>query len=494
MSLISIQNLTFAYEGSYDNIFEKVSFQIDTDWRLGFIGRNGRGKTTFLNLLLGKYPYQGKISGTIPFDYFPFPIEDEQECPADVLNDEIPLWKLCRELSLLQADEGILYRPFYTLSGGEKTKVMMAMLFSRETNFLLIDEPTNHLDLEARAQMGKYLRTKKGFLLVSHDRILLDQCVDHILSINKEGIEIQRGNFSSWNENRLRRDAFELAENEKHKHEMKRLDQAARQTSRWSDKIEKTKNGQKVAGLKPDKGHIGAQAARMMKRSKSIEHRRLSAAEEKGKLLKNLENTFDLKLHPLEYHSHRLITMNDVQIYYSESPASPAMSFVIDQGDRIALSGKNGSGKTSLLKLILGEDLTFTGNLQIGSQLKISYVPQDTGNLTGGLSEYARQCGIDESQFKAILNKLDFSQIQFGKKLEDFSQGQKKKVLIARSLCEEAHLYIWDEPLNYIDVFSRMQIEELLTAYEPTMIFVEHDRAFTNSVATRKLNLTMDKH
>ena len=217
MSQIQVSNLTFTYEGSYDAVFQDVSFQIDTDWKLGLIGRNGRGKTTLLRLLLGVCPYQGTIKSSVPFEYFPMKIEDEEECPMDQLPGDVPLWKVRRELSLMEADEGLLYRPFYTLSGGERTRIMMAVLFSRETDFLLIDEPTNHLDLQARAQMGEYLKKKKGFILVSHDRNLLDQCVDHILSINKEGLEIQKGNFTSWNENRMKRDAFEAAENEKHR-------------------------------------------------------------------------------------------------------------------------------------------------------------------------------------------------------------------------------------------------------------------------------------
>lgn len=489
MSQINVQNLTFAYEGSYDTIFEKVSFQIDTDWKLGFIGRNGRGKTTFLNLLQRKYPYQGRISGTVPFDCFPFEIQDQDQFPIDFLEQRAPIWKIRRELSLMEADEGILYRPYSTLSGGEKTKIMIAALFAEETGFPLIDEPTNHLDIQARRKMGAYLEKKKGFILVSHDRLLLDQCVDHILSINKTNIEVQKGNFSTWNENRLRRDAFEQMENEKHRREIGRLEQAAKQASTWSNKVEKTKNGQKVSGIKPDKGHIGAMAAKMMKRSKTIESRRQTEIEEKSKLLKNLETTFSLKLQSLEYKSHRLIAMDKIQIYYGSEAACPPVTFTVNQGDRIALSGKNGSGKSSILKLMAGEPLEFTGQMHKGSQLKISYVPQDTSSLSGSLSSYAKSCGIDESQLKAILSKMDFSQAQLEKNMEDFSQGQKKKTLLARSLCEQAHLYIWDEPLNYVDVFSRMQIEELLLAFEPTMIFVEHDEAFTEKISTSRVEL-----
>ena len=204
MSLIRVTNLTFEYEGSYDPIFENVSFQIDTDWKLGFTGRNGRGKTTFLRLLMGQYEYQGTISTSVAFDYFPFEVTDYGMDTLELVEEILPdyeYWKLSRELSLLELEEDVLYRPFGTLSNGEQTKVMLAVLFLRENHFLLIDEPTNHLDLHAREVVSAYLDKKKGFILVSHDRAFLDRCIDHILSINKTNIEIQQGNFSSWRQN-----------------------------------------------------------------------------------------------------------------------------------------------------------------------------------------------------------------------------------------------------------------------------------------------------
>ena len=121
--------------------------------------------------------------------------------------------------------------------------------------------------------------------------------------------------------------------------------------------------------------------------------------------------------------------------------------------------------------------------------LILSYVPQDTSHLAGTLSDFAGKFHLDESLFKAILRKLDFERVQFEKNIENFSGGQKKKVLIARSLCEKAHLYIWDEPLNFIDVYSRMQIEELIQEFAPTMLLVEHDAAFRETVATRIISL-----
>ncbi|WP_417089317.1 ATP-binding cassette domain-containing protein, partial [Eubacterium maltosivorans] len=212
MSLINVSNLTFGYDGSYDTIFEKVSFQLDTNWKLGFTGRNGKGKTTFLKLLMGQYEYSGTIAASVDFSYFPFKVGQSTRNTIDVvdsLSGNYEFWELQRELSMLEVDYDVLYRPFSTLSQGEQTKVLLAVLFMRENQFLLIDEPTNHLDMASRELVGQYLNTKHGFILVSHDRYFLDQCVDHILSINNTNIEVQRGNYSSWVENKERQDQYE---------------------------------------------------------------------------------------------------------------------------------------------------------------------------------------------------------------------------------------------------------------------------------------------
>lgn len=495
MSLINISNLTFAYDGSADNIFENVSFQIDTDWKLGFTGRNGRGKTTFLNLLLGKYEYKGSISGGVIFEYFPFEIKDKTLKTIEIidsLNHDYQMWELEREMSLLDISEDVLYREFNTLSNGEQTKILLAVLFLKENRFLLIDEPTNHLDIEGREIVAEYLKSKKGFILVSHDRRFLDNCIDHILSINKANIEIQKGNFSSWQVNKEMQDNSEIAKNYKLKKDIKRLEQAAKRTSEWSDKKEEKKSKKSYGGRAPamiDKGFVGAKVAKMMKRSKNLEARQNSALEEKTKLLKNIELSESLKIKPEEYHSNRMVTLDKISIFYGEKEVCKDVSFTIKKGDRIALRGKNGSGKSTILKLILGEDLKYTGNLYRGSRMKISYVSQETSFLKGKLSDFAKNSGINESLFRAILRKMDFSREQFDKDLSSYSGGQKKKVLIAKSLCERAHLYVWDEPLNFIDVLSRIQIEELILEFQPTIIFVEHDMVFSETIANKIIKL-----
>lgn len=509
MAQINVTNLTFYYEGSFDNIFENVSFSIDTNWKLGFIGRNGKGKTTFLNLLLGKYEYEGSISTSMVFDYFPYQISQEnfKQCGADFLEELKPgceLWRVICELDKLKVDAEVLYRPFGTLSHGERTKVMLAVLFSGENDFLLIDEPTNHLDGDSREVVKEYLAQKKGFILVSHDRDLLDACIDHVLVLNRHSIEVQSGNFSSWWENKSRKDSFSQMENEKHKKEIQKLKKASEQTRQWADRNEQTK-----IGFDPVKEHdrsiatrayIGAKTKKMQSRVKQMEERIDREIKEKEGLLQDIENPVDLKIFPLEHHKKVLLSASEYGLQYADAktPVFSNLSFKLQQGDRIFLSGKNGCGKSSFIKAILAKitnnqeqtkNMIEGGSLETASGLIISYINQDTSFLRGDIKEFCRNRNFDESLFCAILRQLDMERVQFSKNMEEFSEGQKKKVLIAASLLTPAHLYIWDEPLNYIDVFSRMQIEKLLLAYEPTMLVVEHDVKFREKISTKVIEM-----
>lgn len=534
MSQIQVKNLTFYYDGSGEDIFSDVSFTIDTDWKLGFIGRNGRGKTTFLKLLMGRYEYRGTISSPEAFEYFPYPVKDMEKNTIDVVEEVKPdyeFWKLCREMNLLSVKEEVLFRPFRTLSKGEQTKVLLALLFSSENRFLLIDEPTNHLDSEGRRQVSRYLSRKKGFILVSHDRRFLDGCIDHVLALNRKNIEVVQGNFSSWWENREKREAFELQKNEKLKKEIGRLKESAARASSWADHSENLKigTGSYVNGkFIGSRSYLGEKSRKMQQRRKSMEQRREKAIQEKEGLLEDREEAEVLKLMPLAHFREELVSFEHVRLAYDPQNTKEALfrelNFSVRQGERVILTGKNGSGKSTVLKAVLqacgyghgeseaggekdrGEGMRtekgpkqrqqpdkprlLAGTVRTAPGLVISYVPQDASGLYGLLPDFQEQRGLDRTLFLAILRKLGFSRELFSKPMETYSEGQKKKVLLAAGLCTSAHLYVWDEPLNFIDVFTRMQLEQLLSESKAAMILVEHDEAFAEKIATKKVELS----
>ena len=495
MARIQVSHLTFAYDGSPELVFDDASFQIDTDWKLGFIGRNGRGKTTLLRILTGELEDHGAVSAPgVTFDYFPFPVADPALSPLEIaegMDPEGQVWRFLKEISELDVSDDVLTRPLSTLSGGEQAKVLLAALFAREHHFLLIDEPTNHLDLNGRRVVSRYLNGKKGFILVSHDRAFLDGCVDHVLSINRANIEVQKGNFTTWEENKRRQDEFEINRNEKLNKEISSLKSAARQAHAWADKVEKTKIGS-VPGAherpKNARSYAGEQSRRMQQRRKNLENRIGKEIEEKEGLMKNLELSDDLKIFPLSHPQSRLAELKDVSIAYGERTVLSHLSFTLQSGEILALTGKNGCGKSSVLKLLSGAIPPSGGEMRLASGLILSIVPQQA-QLSGKLKDYIEENRVDETLFKTILRKLNFSREQFEKDMASYSAGQQKKVLLARSLCQHAHLYLWDEPLNYIDVLSRMQVERLIAQFRPTMVLVEHDQAFLEHVADRVIEI-----
>lgn len=486
MSQIQINNLNFIYPGQTEYIFKNVNLTLDTDWKLGLIGRNGSGKTTLLKLLLGEYESNGAIGKNVEFEYFPYEIPNENSLTIDIAYKIIPNleeWKLYKELNLIKVDAGILYRNFNTLSGGEMIKFLLICAFLKDNKFLLIDEPTNHIDEESKDSLIEYLKQKKGFILVSHDRKILNEVIDHVLYIGKQTITLEQGTYDSWKLNKTNKDNSEIEQNKRLKNDITKLDAIAKKTENWSNAIEKSKKGA------VDKGHVGHQAAKMMKRAKILENRRDKKIEEKSSLLKDVDILPDLQMKPLTVNRKNLILAQNLSIFYDKKILFDKLNFELNIGERVAIKGKNGSGKSSIIKLIMGENIPNNNGIKVMPNLKISYVSQMTDEVKGTISEYARYNNVDEGIFRAMLQKLGVDKEKLDKDLSDLSEGQKKKVMIARSISEDAELYIWDEPLNYLDIQSREQIENMILKYKPTLLFIEHDETFVNKIATKIINI-----
>ena len=490
MSLIEIKNLTFGYDNGTDNIFDDVSFTLDTSWHTGLAGRNGRGKTTLMNLMLGRYEYRGRISADVNFQYFPFEVEDENSPAIDLVTDisHCEDWQARRELGLLGVSEDSFYLPFALLSKGQQTKVMLAALFLKENGFLLIDEPTNHLDTAGRQQLAKYLQTKSGYIIVSHDRVFLDGCTDHTLYIGRNDIMLQKCSFLQFWENMQKQDKYEQDRNKTLKKDIKRLEASFKQSESWSAKAEKGKYKTADTQGMLDRGFMGHKAEKMMQSAKNIQARQQKAIEEKQSLLKNSEFSEDLKLAVLPLPPKGFYCEN-VAVSYPGKPLIDNLSFSIKQGDRLLIKGGNGTGKTSLFNCIAGLRNNYSGIIYRQNGIVISYLTQDTSFLKGSIWEYVDKNGLDRALFGAIMRKLDFSRSLFETDMSTYSQGQKKKVLVAASLSAKAHIYLWDEPLNYLDLYCRNQLENLLVSCKPTMIFSEHDAAFCDAVATNIIEL-----
>lgn len=523
MAVIQVQNLSFAYEGAAAPVFSDLSFNMDSSWRLGLVGRNGRGKTTLLRLMAGQLQGQGQIISALPFDFFPFEVADHRPAREALIDARLPYtaWEremadclalatpeaiarygdieqryalaqgyiirdlLAREAALLGFDPKDLGRPFASFSPGEQTRLKLAALFLLPGHFLLIDEPTNHLDTGGRQLIAAYLRQKSGFLAVSHDRDLLDSVCDHILALEKQGARLVTGNYTTYRENKRLWDQHEREQQAALIADIKRLQGSGREKAAWSDKIEATKIGHGPC----DRGFVGAQAAKMMRKAKAIETRIQRQITEKEKLLKNLEYTSPLKLHPVSHPAPYVLRLHQLSFSYGASPLLTDLTFTLKPGERLALTGPNGCGKSTLLKLILGELQPTAGSLTIPNGLTISHLPQTAAGLTGTPRELAIQRNLDLTLLFTLLRKFDLPQAHFDRDITTFSLGQRKKTLLALSLAQPAQLYLWDEPLNDIDPESREQIEDMLLETRATMVLIEHERTFINRVATRELRL-----
>ena len=519
MAIIKIKNLSFTYHGSYTPVFHHLNFSMDTDWRLGLVGRNGRGKTTLVRLLMGELQGNGLIETGVQFDSFPFEVDENSAAlralrcaiaPFDAweeemdrlinFGDELSLQRwgeieqrysandgyiinslIIKEADKMGIDSSALMRPLSSFSPGEKTRLLLSALFLRKNRFLLIDEPTNHLDMHSRGIVADYLSSKTGFLLISHDRDFLDRCVDHMMALQKDKIHIEQGNYSSYQYNKQLQDDFELQKNKLLKKDIIRLTSSSREKAVWSDKIEASKIGSHAA----DRGAIGHKAAKMMKRSLAIEARLQKQIEQKETLLKNIEFTAPLSLHPIRHASRTLFNLLDVCFSYEDGINTIShLNLNLIQGKRLALMGHNGVGKSTLLKLLTGALQPTSGSISKPDDLIISVLPQEMRLVAGTAFEIAQNEGVETDYFLAILRKLGFPREAFTRDARSFSMGQQKKLLLAASMAKQAHIYLWDEPLNYIDLESREQIEAMLSQTSATMVFVEHDRHFVNQVAT----------
>lgn len=523
MPSILFQQVDFSYESPYVKIFDQLSITIESHWKTALIGNNGRGKTTLLALLHQQLPpTSGHIDIPLETAYYPYSPTNTNQTTLDVIRDSIaPFndWEIQMEQLLNQADETnllaygeilekyqeangyeidaliqremalmgldpqLLERNFQTLSGGEQTRSLIIALFLKNDSFFLIDEPTNHLDIHARLKLGEYFAGKSGFIVASHDRHFLDQCTDHVVSINKSDVRVNQGNYSVW---KYQMDLEESSERHQHdtlKREIRKMETAASQRRGWSQRKEKDKIGAY------DKGFVGHRAAKVMKRALAIEHRIQTAIEDKKKLLKNVEKERKLKLMETEKSPDTLLSVDRLSVEIADNLILKEVSFSVQKQQRLAIVGKNGCGKTTLFRTILKELQPTTGSVFVPGYVNMLCSYQVPLWQTGYLRDHLLSNEQDETAFRQILGVLGVGGEIFEHPLETFSRGQLKKVDLCRSFCSPAHLLLWDEPINYIDIAAREQIESVILEYQPTLVFIEHDQYFVDKIATDVLYL-----
>jgi lincosamide and streptogramin A transport system ATP-binding/permease protein len=529
MASIVFDRVEFHYQDPFQDVFSGLDLVIETRWRTALVGRNGRGKTTLLRMIAGEIaPTQGTLTAPVEARLFPREPPDPSRPTLEVVRaaiapfdewrremtdladsadgaggalsgDALSRWvevealfvaaggwdvdaRIEREIALLGLDPAVLERPFATLSGGEQTRAMIAALFLAPDTFALIDEPTNHLDLPGRERLAAYLTGKPGFLLASHDRVLLDACADHTVSIERSGVSVVRGGYSAWKHERNLREASERHRHETIEREVAQLRRAAVDRRAGAEAKERSKRG---AG---DKGFVGARAAKQMKRATEIERRVERRIEERSSLLRDWEKERSLALASPDQPVAVPLRVANVSLRLGDRVLIDRLSFELPRGGRLALIGPNGCGKTKLLDALTGvplpERFSVEGTIALSPRAIITRSHQTPRWRRGFLRDHLRAERIDETWFRQILGALDVERDLFEHPLEKLSQGQLKKADLARSFLGARDLLVWDEPMNYLDVLTRERIEEAVLASTVTLLVVEHDRAFIDRVAT----------
>ena len=536
MSKIVVKDLSFVYTEFYHVIFEHVNLVLDTDWKLGLIGRNGRGKSTFLNLMHGMLkPESGGFEMDVETELFPYSLRDYYDpepgmgirCPdvlavmkeaigglysmecqmneiielnqterfdeyQDMLTDYLELdgynmeASIKKELQMLRLPEDILQREFETLSGGEKTKVQIAILFLKKNAFVLMDEPTNHLDMFGKQVLAEYLQKKKGFILVSHDRDFLDKIVDHVLSINKTDIQIEQGNYSTWRDNKEKKEHDEFHERTRLVKEINALKKVAENKRDWAEIAESTKN---------DHGKYerssGSRSAQYMMHAKNAEEEAIRSLEEKEQLLLNYEVAPVLTIEQKLTEYPMIMKIDHLNYQIGDRKLIQNLTFSISTGDRIWVQGNNGTGKSTLLRILAGEIVPKDceeDTIVMQENIRIAHVYQEPMWKI----DFLKNLVTDEKAYQRVVEMaafFDLTEDILKRPIETFSGGEKRKLDVARALAMENELILLDEPLNYMDVTFREQLEKAILTCNPTIVFVEHDRRFGENIATKVIRL-----
>ena len=507
---ISVSNLVKEFEVG-KKILDGLTFQVDQGERVGLLGKNGAGKTTLFKMLTGELDWDegeihiapGKGLGLISqIPVYPpeYTVEDVLQTAFQRLHDmeremaeltermagdsdpallrrydaltaayeagggydtTTPLNKVCNGLEISQDMRNQL---FSSLSGGEKTRVNLARLILEDTDILLLDEPTNHLDLRATEWLEEYLDRYKGTVLaISHDRWFLDRVVKRVIEIQNGKAEFYSGNYSFYVEEKERRYQEKLKQYEKEQTKIEQLEKAAEQLRVWA-----------YSGM--DK---------TFKRAQSMEKRieRMRTTDKPTK-----ERRLDVKFGEREFRGDEVLTIKGLKKSFDGRTLFDNVDLEVVGGERIALLGDNGTGKSTLLKILLGEEEPDSGKLRMGPTVKVGYLPQiirfshPERNLVDTMI-YDQDCSTQTARNR--LAAFNFRGEDVFKPVSALSGGEQSRLRLCMLMDEKINLLILDEPTNHLDIASREWIEDAVADYEGNLLFVSHDRYFIKQFATR---------
>lgn len=512
MTICSVNNVTKSFGGNI--IFENISLEIKNGERVGLVGRNGSGKTTIFQLLTGmesldagaihmkKGTRIGHVAQIPKFDESmtvyevlssAFKIEKELEREMRTLEKHMAeeqessvLQKLMERYGIIQEKFAFLggyeieanimkvanglqvielfHRSFLELSGGEQTKVSLAYMLLQKPDLLLLDEPTNHLDLFAVEWLEQFLKEYNGTVMViSHDRYFLDEVVTKIFDLEDGEIHVYHTNYSQFVEEKEERLLQEFQTYREQQKKIKKMKEAIKRLREWANQANPPNEG-------------------LHKRARSMER----ALERMEKLKKPIleRKQMGLQFEGQERSGKDVVVMKEVSKGFAGHPLFNEANLHVRFQERAAIVGRNGTGKTTLLKLLLEEIEPDGGEIRIGSSVKIGYLSQHAyGNVKSNVLEAFRECvAVTEGEARHILAKFLFYGPAVFKKVTQLSGGEKMRLRLAQLMYQDINFLILDEPTNHLDIESREVLEEALEQYNGTILAVSHDRYFLNKL------------
>ncbi|MED1610981.1 ribosomal protection-like ABC-F family protein [Bacillus paranthracis] len=512
MTICSVNNVTKSFGGNI--IFENISLEIKNGERVGLVGRNGSGKTTIFQLLTGmesldagaihmkKGTRIGHVAQIPKFDESmtvyevlssAFKIEKELEREMRTLEKDMAeeqessvLQKLMERYGIIQEKFAFLGgyeieanimkvanglqvtelfpRSFVEISGGEQTKVSLAYMLLQKPDLLLLDEPTNHLDLFAVEWLERFLKEYNGTVMViSHDRYFLDEVVTKIFDLEDGEINVYHTNYSRFVEEKEERLLQEFQAYQEQQKKIKKMKEAIKRLREWANQANPPNEG-------------------LHKRARSMER----ALERMEKLKKPIleRKQMGLQFEGQERSGKDVVVMKEVSKGFAEHLLFNEANLHVRFQERAAIVGRNGTGKTTLLKLLLEEIEPDAGEIRIGSSVKIGYLSQHAyGNMKSNVLEAFRECvAVTEGEARHILAKFLFYGPAVFKKVTQLSGGEKMRLRLAQLMYQDINFLILDEPTNHLDIESREVLEEALEQYNGTILAVSHDRYFLNKL------------
>ena len=506
---LSVKNLVKSFDVDR-NILDGLSFDVQAGERVGIMGRNGAGKTTLFKILTGEIGYDtgevifapGKKVGLIsqipnyPVDYtvervlrtafaeldgIRRKLEDLEHrmtasAPQEILRQydelmnrytvcggyevDVDLEKICNGLNIPRE---MREQMFCMLSGGEKTRVNLARLLLEKTDILLLDEPTNHLDMKSVEWLEAYILKFKGTVLtISHDRYFLDRVVQRIVELRDGKAEFYSGNYSFYVEEKQARYELQLKQYEQEQAKIKQLSYTVERMKGW-----------------------GINNRTLYRRAMSIQHRidRIDQTERPTQ-----EKQLRMRFEEKAFYGDEVFTIKNLSKSFGERTLFQDVELEVKGGERIALLGDNGTGKSTFLKILLGEETGSTGRIRFGPTVRSAYLPQiihfDHPERTlYDTMLYEKNCTPQTARDR--LGAFMFQGEDVFKTVSSLSGGEQSRLRLCMLMDEKINLLILDEPTNHLDIASREWIEAAVDEYEGTLLFVSHDRYFVDRFATR---------